>query len=333
MNGAHRARWVWGAVAGLALVALAYQALARPHTGPAGLDRLGSPEACERYGGLPTGFGSQPTAGMVRVRGGRFAPGHPQGPLGERPAAAQAVVAPFWIDRTEVTNAQFERFTLATGYRTEAERGAAAVVFRAPKEVARGADPSQWWRVEPGAHWRQPEGPGSSVQGRMHHPVVHVTLADAQAYARWLGRELPTEAEWEWAARAAGAPEQLERQPRDAEGRPSANFWQGVFPFMNVQEDGYVDRAPVGCFAANGWGLHDMIGNVWEWTADRHPGPHGVGAARPASAAATHVIKGGSFLCSADYCSNYRSSARHPHEVDLPIAHVGFRTVWRSAQD
>ena len=270
---------------------------------------------------------------MVAVPGGRFEPGSHQGYADERPAGP-VTVAPFWIDRTEVTNAQFAAFVRATGHVTQAEREGAAVVFRAPPRGRQVAD-NAWWVYTQGAQWRHPEGPGSSLEGRQNQPVVHVALTDAQAYARWLGRELPTEAQWEWAARGGGDPERLEREPRTADGHSLANYWQGSFPDLNTRDDGFAERAPVGCFAANGYGLHDMIGNVWEWTRDAYRGPrqpHGNGepaqaTPRTDAAGLPMVIKGGSFLCAADYCVRYRAAARHPQEADLGVAHVGFRTV------
>ncbi len=296
---------------------------------------LGAPEACARNAGLPTGFGREPLAGMVRVPGGEFEPGSNQGYPDERPAG-QVRVEAFWIDRTEVTNAQFSAFVQATRHVTGAEREGAAVVFKAPPR-GRVVQANGWWAYVKGADWRHPEGPGSDLRSRDNQPVVHVTLADAQAYARWLGRELPTEAQWEWAARGGGNSERLEREPRADDGRPQANYWQGMFPDLNTREDGFVARAPVGCFPANGYGLHDMIGNVWEWTSDAYRGPrqaHGNGepaAALTGSVApgTPMVIKGGSFLCAADYCMRYRAAARHPQEADLGVAHVGFRTVAR----
>lgn len=294
---------------------------------------LGSAERCRRFQGLPKDFGQDPHAGMVAVPGGRFEPGSLNGYPDERPAGG-VTVAPFWIDRTEVTNAQFETFVKATGHVTQAELEGAAVVFQAPLR-GRSVPDNAWWVYTKGANWRHPEGPTSDLKGRMNQPVVHVALIDAQAYARWLGRELPTEAQWEWAAHGGGDAERLEREPRGSDGRPQANYWQGIFPDMNTREDGFADRAPVGCFAANGYGLHDMIGNVWEWTRDVYRGarqPHGNGTPSQAipgteTTGLAVVIKGGSFLCAADYCVRYRVAARHPQEADLGVAHVGFRTV------
>jgi formylglycine-generating enzyme required for sulfatase activity len=290
---------------------------------------LGKQADCATYSGLPPGWGSHPHAGMQYLPGGRFLLGSNDGYAEERPLR-ELTMAPFWIDRTEVTNAQFDAFIRATGYVTEAEREGRAAVFRAPRaehgqETAYGS----WWHAVAGADWRHPEGPGSTLAGRANQPVVQVTRADALAYARWLGRTLPTEAQWEYAAKANGKGERIERGPRDQHGRPSANFWQGLFPYMDTREDGYADRAPVGCYPANGFGLHDMIGNVWEWTSEPWHGshqPHGSGA--PGGTAGEEgLIKGGSFLCATDFCVRYRAAARHPHDIGLGAVHVGFRTV------
>jgi formylglycine-generating enzyme required for sulfatase activity len=287
---------------------------------------------------MPDGFGRSPRAGMVRVPGGSVRLGSRGGYPDEAPTGEAIRVDAFWMDRTEVTNAQFAEFVHATGYTTQAEREGAAAVFRAQPESA-SARPSPWWVWLRGASWRWPEGPGREP-ARPNEPVVMVTYQDALAYAHWLGRDLPTEAEWEYAAQGGGSAEKIDREPRDAEGRPLANYWQGVFPDVNTKEDGYAAMAPVGCYTRNGYGLADMIGNVWELTRDRYSGPHqahGNGDARAAVDAAgavpragePMVIKGGSFLCAQNYCLRYRVSARHAHESDMPTSHVGFRTVLR----
>lgn len=298
---------------------------------------LGTRDACERYDGLPSdSLGAEP-AGMVWVEGGAFVIGSRHGYLEERPASEPAHVAGFWIDRTEVTNAQFAAFVNATGYVTEAERDGLTAVFEpadtrssGPDEAADDGSPT-WWRRVAGTDWRHPDGPVSTLEGRANEPVVQVTFADASAYASWLGRTLPTEVQWEFAARAGGAPDDG-TAPVDEAGRPTANYWQGKFPSENVAADGYPGRAPVGCFLPNRLGVYDMIGNVWEFTRDPYrgqrpahctgnvEGPHDL-AEEPS------VIKGGSFLCAASYCARYRASARHPHEAHLAAAHVGFRTV------
>ncbi|WP_028998624.1 SUMF1/EgtB/PvdO family nonheme iron enzyme [Azohydromonas australica] len=305
---------------------------------------LGSEARCAAYGGLPPGWGEDPHAGMARVQGGSFRFGSTAGYPDERPAAqAQVQVRAFWIDRTEVTVAQFAAFVAATGYVTEAEEQGGAVVFRTPTPEQLQARPYAWWSFVKGADWRHPGGPGSGIEKLDAVPVTFVTQRDALAYARWLGRDLPTEAEWEYAAKAGREGEALDRAPRDAQDRPTANYWQGNFPAVNLREDGHAGLAPVGCYAANPWGLHDMIGNAWEWTRDRYAGPHqahlngdtaAVAAAQAGKAVlpgARMVIKGGSFLCSPDFCVRYRASAREAAEADLGTAHIGFRTVRREA--
>ena len=282
--------------------------------------------------------------GMVWVPAGRLTPGDSVYP--EEAGGKPVQLAGFWMDRTEVSNDQFARFVAATGYVTVAERapdpirlaGAppellrpGALVFQVPRKLEGPPDPLQWWRYLPGASWRQPGGPGTHLEGRGSLPVVAVTLEDAQAYARWVGRQLPTEAQWEWAAKEARdqATPQHE-QPRQA------NTWQGRFPMEDAASDGFAGIAPVGCYASNALGLHDMIGNVWEWTRDAwRPGhedapPPALQAARAAAAGsplAQGVIKGGSFLCSPDWCMRYRAGARQPQDLDLATSHLGFRTI------
>jgi len=183
-----------------------------------------------------------------------------------------------------------------------------SAVFRVPTE-----DNPNWWAWQVGAQWRHPSGPDSDIVGRANDPVVQVTYNDARAYAEWVGASLPSEAQWEYAARAGvdTLPE-----PKDSSGKPLANYYQGVFPRRDTGEDGFLSRAPVGCFEANAFGLHDMIGNVWEWTAsDSAPG-------RP-----ENIIKGGSFLCAANYCARYRPAARQYQERNLGTDHIGFRIV------
>ena len=296
---------------------------------------------------------TSPHPGMVWVPAGSFAFGDTV--YREETPVRPATVKGFWMDRTEVTNAEFTRFVQATGYVTTAERPVdaklhpglppemqqpGAVVFVNPTELRRGGDPRQWWQYLPGANWRHPAGPGSGIDGRDAFPVVAVTLADAQAYARWAGRSLPTEREWEWAASGGQAPP-TQTSPGAAPAQPAqANTWQGFFPLANQASDGFTGLAPVGCFAANGFGLHDMIGNVWELTADvyteDHSGPDTLApdqppvAARPAAAtgaAGRHVIKGGSYLCAPNYCMRYRPGARQAQEDDLATSHLGFRTL------
>lgn len=296
---------------------------------------------------LPSPSVNTPHPGMVWVPGGVFEMGSTHYP--EEGPPRRVKVAGFWMDRTEVTNDEFAAFVQATGYITEAERPIdpsqkpglpaamlqpGAVVFVMPNDVRGHGDVTQWWRYIPGAQWRHPGGPGSDIKGKGAFPVVAVTIADAHAYARWKGRDLPSEAQWEWAARAA-SPETTapHEQPRQA------NTWQGLFPVVNLAEDGFVGLAPVACYPANTLGLFDMIGNVWELTADAwspnlHAGLHGERSDAPPQAmrptpAAQHVIKGGSFLCAPNYCVRYRPGARQPQDTDLATSHLGFRTILR----
>lgn len=292
-------------------------------------------------------------AGMAWVEGGSFDLGDEVYP--EEKPRRRVSVGGFWIDRTEVTNDQFAAFVTATGYVTEAERPLdaarhpmlppemlvpGALVFTPPREPLRGLDATQWWRYVPGANWRRPGGPGTSIEGRGSFPVVAVTHADALAYARWKGRGLPTEAQWEWAARG-GRPAQGGSAAHSAGTGAAAaavppvpaNTWQGLFPVADTADDGFAGLAPVGCFAPNALGLHDMIGNAWELTDDVWTADHAAASAELAtvarSAAATqqHVIKGGSYLCAANYCRRYRAGARQPQDDGLAAGHVGFRTV------
>jgi len=272
---------------------------------------------------------------MTYFPGGVFTPGSTHGYREERPGGPARVGA-FWIDRTEVTNAQFAVFVAETRYRTVAEQTGASPVFVVPSKAEHGIE-NAWWRRIVGANWRRPEGPGTDITRRGNHPVVHVALADALAYARWLGRDLPTEAEWEYAARDGTAGDQRDAEPRDARG-PFANYWQGAFPEGNTLGDGFLGTAPVGCFRASARGLYDLIGNVWEWTGDAYgswseqaptgPVPNGACHA-PGAGRAAHVIKGGSHLCAPSYCARFRAAARHPQEPDVPTSHIGFRTVLR----
>jgi sulfatase modifying factor 1 len=308
---------------------------------------------CAGYGGLPKGFGAKPTAGMVRLDGGAFRMGSDDFYPEESPVR-EATVGPFWIDRHEVTNAEFAAFVAATGYRTVAERGIdparypglpeemtapGGMVFTMPKTPAQHIRPGTWWTYTPGADWRHPTGPESGIAGRDNEPVVQIAWADAKAYADWLGRDLPTEAEWEFAARggAEGLPYAWGADPVPDE-RHRANAWQGVFPVYDEAADGFHGVAPVGCYEPNPFGLFDMMGNVWEWSSDAwtaghvDPAPDSTGpvlAAGEAEPFAVKVIKGGSWLCSDTFCGRYRPAARQPHEVDLGSSHVGFRTVLR----
>ena len=300
---------------------------------------------------------------MVWIPGGTFRMGS-QDHYPEEAPVHRVAVDGFWMDRTPVTNAQFRRFVEATGYRTFCETppdpaqypGAlpemlqpASVVFVGTDGPVDLRDHFRWWRFVPGASWRHPRGPDSSIDGLDDHPVVHVALVDVEAYARWAGKRLPTEAEWELAAR--GGPEDTEFAWGDSltpGGRHMANTWQGMFPWQNLVEDGYQGTSPVGAFPPNGHGLVDMIGNVWEWTTDwytpRHPeeaakaccvpkNPRGgheeesFDPAQPRVRIPRKVMKGGSHLCAPNYCRRYRPAARMAQPVDTSTSHLGFRCI------
>jgi formylglycine-generating enzyme len=270
--------------------------------------------------------------GSVAVPATRFAMGSDAAYPEEGPPVPVAVPG-FGIDAHEVTNRQFAAFVAATGYVTQAERpGGGAFVFTPSRDGIDLPDPARWWRFVPGATWRQPEGPGSSIAGRDNAPVVDVTFADATAYARWAGRALPTEEQFEAAARIGV------RDPDAAPGLHAANTWQGAFPGHDSGADGWTGPAPAGCFAASPIGAYDLIGNVWEWTRSWYLPGHGAfvtGDGSPGNPsfdprqpdARARVIKGGSFLCAASYCARYRPAARHAQDETLAASHLGFRTV------
>jgi formylglycine-generating enzyme required for sulfatase activity len=272
----------------------------------------------------------------------------------EEAPAHRVTVAGFWIDPHPVTNERFARFVAETGHVTVAEQAPdaadypdahpdllvpASAVFHAPRSPVDLRDIYSWWTIVPGASWRHPLGPQSSLRDLERHPVVHLAWDDVAAYARWAGAELPTEAEWELACRGGGADGAAfawgdELTPG---GRHMANVWQGDFPVQNLALDGFERTSPVGSFPPNGYGLFDMIGNVWEWTADRyrdHGEPAGCCSGGDSVAAAEtivrHVIKGGSHLCAPNYCQRYRPAARMAQPVDTSTSHVGFRCVRRS---
>ncbi len=281
------------------------------------------------------------------LAGGQFWMGSDRHYPEERPRRP-VTVAPFRIDRGPVTNAMFAAFVDATGYRTVAEQPpdpahypgadpatlvAGSIVFSPPAPGAALRAWGDWWRFVPGAHWRTPDGqqphPGPD------HPVVHVALADAAAYAAWAGKALPTEAEWEYAAWGGACGTEYAWGDELAPGGVhQANTWQGRFPYQNTLEDGHAGTSPVGRFPANRFGLLDMIGNVWEWTADRWQAGAGGSPCCAAGGGAEiprHVIKGGSHLCAPNYCQRYRPAARQPQAVDSGTSHIGFRCVQRSA--
>ncbi|MDY6995409.1 MAG: formylglycine-generating enzyme family protein [Actinomycetota bacterium] len=283
---------------------------------------------------------------LVEVDGGTFRMGSTQFYPEEVPVHT-VTVARFAIERHPVTNAQFAEFVAATGYRTVAEEapdpalfpGAApadlvpgALVFRATDGPVDLRDWRQWWQWMPGADWRHPFGPGSSVADKPDHPVVQVCYADAAAYARWAGRRLPSEAEWEFAARAGTTSTYPWGDEPMPAGRLMANTWQGRFPYRNEGALGWSGTSPVGTFPPNALGLVDMIGNVWEWTTTRFAGHHQPGAATsccaPPAAADPSIIqalKGGSHLCAPEYCHRYRPAARSPQSQDSATTHIGFR--------
>jgi len=308
---------------------------------------------------------SPPHADMVRIPGGTFRMGSDHHYPEEAPAH-RVTVAPFWMDQGPVTNRQFRKFVEDTGYVTFAEIPpdpkdypgalphmlyAGSLVFSPPTRPVDLRDWSQWWTFLKGADWRHPRGPKSNINGLDNHPVVHVAFVDALAYAKWAGKELPTEAEWEFAAR--GGLDGAEFAWGDEfllGGKHMANTWQGEFPRQNLCADGFKRTSPVAAFPANGYGLHDMIGNVWEWTTDWYSHKHEAdvpkaccipenprGGAEAASYDSCQpnikiprkVLKGGSHLCAPNYCRRYRPAARHAEPVDTSTSHVGFRCISR----
>jgi formylglycine-generating enzyme len=304
--------------------------------------------------------GPPPHKDMAWVPGGTFLMGSENFYPEERPVH-RAAVDGFWVDRHPVTNAEFRRFVKATGHMTVAERPLeqadypdadpallvpGALVFRRTLGPVDLRDFRNWWAWVPGACWRHPEGPGSTLHGRERHPVVQVAYQDAAAYAAWAGKALPTETEWELAARGGLDGKVFcwgdEFAPK---GRMMANTWQGEFPWQNLLLDRYEGTSPVGTFPPNGYGLHDMAGNVWEWTTDYFAPSHPDEAARPCCVPTNpqvtapvleeriprRVIKGGSHLCAPSYCLRYRPAARQGEAVDTATGHLGFRCIVRAA--
>ncbi|MEP6955514.1 MAG: formylglycine-generating enzyme family protein [Chthoniobacterales bacterium] len=294
------------------------------------------------------------TREMVLIPGGTFWMGSEKGPADGRPQHEVRLDA-FWMDEHEVTNEQFARFVQATGYVTTAERAPAAkdfpdvpaeqlvpgsIVFTPPAGEAALDQPLSWWRYLPGTDWRHPEGPDSGIEDKASYPVVHVSWEDAVAWCRWAGKRLPTEAEWEYAARGGlDRKEYVWGDEEKPQGKYLANTWQGAFPHENTKADGFVGTAPVKSFAPNGYGLYDMAGNVWEWCADWYrpdyylhspatnpPGPEssydpdepGVGK---------RVERGGSYLCTDLYCGSHRPSRRMKSSPESSLSHTGFRAV------
>ncbi len=304
-------------------------------------------------------------SGMRWVPGGRFKMGSEDFYPDEGPVH-EVDVDGFWIDEHPVTVAEFRKFVRETDYVTVAERPLDAelypdaipellvpgsLVFRKSQGPVDLNDYRNWWEYVPGASWRRPGGPGTTIHGKTDHPVVQVALEDVETYAQWAGKELPTEAEWEYAARGG-----LEGavfawgDEHFPDGKAMANSWQGEFPWQNLELDGFEGTSPIGSFPANGYGLYDMTGNVWEWTSDwyqpRHPDPAEHACCVPTNPRVTspdqsyhpgqpgahfprRVIKGGSHLCAPNYCLRYRPAARQPQMIDTSMAHLGFRCIVR----
>ena len=294
---------------------------------------------------------------MVELPSGSFVMGSDAHYPEESPAHEEHVAA-FLIDQHPVTNAEFRRFVRDTGHCTTAETTpsaqdfpgadaadlvAGSLVFRATDGPVPLDDWRRWWHWTPGAHWRAPEGPGSALGGKERHPVVHVSYEDALAYAAWAGKQLPTEIEWEYAARAGGPPTVYawgdEFMPRR---KRMANTWHGQFPWENLDQPGKDRTTPIGRFPPNAWGLVDMIGNVWEWTTSEWTEDHSCRAAEEHSCCAPHfpvgpvqesdrrVMKGGSHLCAPSYCLRYRPPARQGQGVRTSTSHLGFRCIIRN---
>jgi len=313
--------------------------------------------------GIAAAPDADPAQGMVLVPGGEFVMGSDRHYPEEKPAHRVRVDG-FWIDRFPVSNRDFGRFVQETGYVTFAEIAPdpkdypgilpdmlkpGSMVFSPPSRPVDLGNYANWWAFVAGADWRHPYGPHSSLEGLDDHPAVHVAYQDAEAYAAWAGKALPSEAEWEFAARGGLDGKEFawgdELVPG---GRHMANTWQGQFPWQNLAEDGYTRTSPVGAYPPNGFGLHDMIGNVWEWTTDwyasQHPAqksccipanPRGVSETesydpgQPQFRIPRKVVKGGSHLCAPNYCRRYRPAARHAQPIDTAMSHVGFRCIRR----
>jgi formylglycine-generating enzyme len=309
--------------------------------------------------------GRPPAAGMVWIPGGSFLMGSVDFYPEERPVR-RVEVGGFWMDDHPVTVAEFRRFVTATGYVTVAERpldaaqypGAdpallrpGSLVFHPTSGPVDLRDVSQWWSYVPGTQWRRPQGPRTSAKGLGNHPVTHVAAEDAEAYASWAGKQLPSEAEWEFAARGGLDGKVFtwgdDFAPQD---RMMANTWQGEFPWQNLVTDGWEGTSPVKAFPPNGYALYDMAGNVWEWTSDyylAHPAGHtehacctprnpritsaqaSLAPGEPGAHIPRRVTKGGSHLCAPNYCLRYRPAARQPQAIDTSTCHLGFRCIMR----
>ncbi|MFH6781090.1 MULTISPECIES: formylglycine-generating enzyme family protein [Methylobacterium] len=303
---------------------------------------------------------------MTWIPGATFRMGSDRHYREESPVHRVAVDG-FWIDQTPVTNSQFRAFVRATGHVTVAERRpdpkdypgalphllyAGSLVFTPPVGPVDLQFWAAWWTLVKGADWRHPYGPKSGIAGFENHPVVHVAYPDALAYASWAGKDLPTEAEWEFAARGGlDGTDYAWGDEFTPGGRHMANTWQGQFPWQNLAEDGYARTSPVRAFPPNGYGLYDMVGNVWEWTRDFYRDKHPADSARPCCIPTNprggpedqsydpcqpetriprRVLKGGSHLCAPNYCRRYRPAARYPQPIDTSTCHVGFRCIVRT---
>lgn len=282
---------------------------------------------------------AEPALDIVWIPGRTFRMGSDRHYPDEAPTH-RVTVDGFWMDRTPVTNRQFREFVEATGYRTVADVASRSLVFVQPKNPVDLRDGTQWWEYRCGANWQHPLGHNSSIAGYDDHPVVHIAHQDAEAYAAWAGQSLPTEAEWEYAAR--GGLEGAEFAWGNVflpNGRYMANTWQGAFPHQNLRHDGYERTSPVTAFPPNGYALYDMIGNVWEWTADWYSSKHLIASTpseqgshdprEPAMRIPRKVVKGGSHLCAPNYSMRYRPAARHGQAIDTPTSDLGFRCVVR----
>lgn len=292
----------WAALATASLLGVS-AACSSPATETAVITRTCPPLAAPAYAWIP---GASFTIGQNAA-------------LPEEGPARRVTLPGFWIATHEVTNAQFAAFDTATGYVTMAERDPPPLPGAQPEmslpgsavfTVPTAADP-RWWTWVPGAQWRKPSGPDTSITGKDREPVVQIAYEDAQAYARWAGKALPSEEQWELAAQSGGADA---REPIDANGNPQANYYQGAFPARDLGLDGFRTRAPIGCFPADRHGVHDLIGNVWEWTSSSRDTER-------------NIIKGGSFLCASNYCARYRPAARQFQERGLGTDHIGIRLI------
>ncbi len=305
---------------------------------------------------------------MVSIPGGKFLMGSDKFYPEEKPVR-EVTVDGFYIDKYAVTNEAYKKFVDETGYITVAERplkpedypGAkpellvpGALVFKKSKGPVDLKDYFNWWEWVPGTNWKHPKGPDSSLEGIEQHPVVHIAYEDAEAYAKWAGKELPTEAEWEFAARGGLEGKRFTWGDHDTQlTKPMANTWQGEFPYQNLLVDNYEGTSPVGSFAPNGYWLYDMAGNVWEWTCDWYVSNLDEKANKVKTCCTTNInprvvsdeasydpcqpqikiprktIKGGSHLCAPNYCLRYRPAARQPQMIDTGMNHLGFRCIIR----